>query len=174
MYRPGSVTLPTCAQVTLLTAKLLSLSQARRSAPSAEAYLSPLRQTTFFHSGLCRWKAKLVGFSVDRRHCTAEFGSYFIRRPIGHQELPKCFLFVVSPTIGISRQEWISLLRMEYTTVDGSKCMNAGRVRRLIRSKTATPNREKRMAETFAGGGQSCATARTIGCGVASATQSAD
>jgi hypothetical protein len=31
----------------------------------AMAYLSPLRQLTFFHSGLCRWKAKLVGFSVD-------------------------------------------------------------------------------------------------------------
>jgi hypothetical protein len=46
-----------------------------------------------------------VGFSVDCRHCTAEFGSYFMRRPIGHQELPKRFLFVVSPTIGIFRQE---------------------------------------------------------------------
>jgi hypothetical protein len=67
--------------------------------------LSPLRKTTFFHSRLCRWKAKLVGFSVDCRHCTAEFGSYFMRRPIGHQELPERFLFVVSPTIGIFRQE---------------------------------------------------------------------
>jgi hypothetical protein len=117
----GSVTLPTCAHVTLLTARLFS--QGRRQRASAEAYLSPLRQTTFFHSGLCRWKAKLVGFSVDRRHGTAEFESYFIWWPIGHQELPKCFLFVVSPTIGIFRHEWISLLRMEYTTVDGCKCI---------------------------------------------------
>jgi hypothetical protein len=113
MYRPGSVTLPTCAQVTLLTARLLSLSQGRCRRASAEAYLSPLRQTTFFHSGLCRWKAELVRFSVDCRHRTAEIGSYFIRRPIGHQEPPKCFLFVVSPTIGISRQERTSLLCLQ-------------------------------------------------------------
>jgi len=32
-----------------------------RTGSAREAYLSPLRQTTFFHSGLCRRKAKRVG-----------------------------------------------------------------------------------------------------------------
>jgi hypothetical protein len=36
-----------------------------------------------------------------------------MRRPIGYQELPKRFLFVVSPTIGMCCQEWTSLLRLQ-------------------------------------------------------------
>jgi hypothetical protein len=113
---------------------------ARRRGP---IYLSPLRQPTFFDSRFCRCKAELIRFGVDCRHCTAEFGSYFMRRPISYQELPKRFLFVFSPTIGMCCQEWTSLLRLQ--PICGRRSVDFLRITfsRAARERTAAEKRRR-------------------------------